>query len=178
MESITKFGIRPSFNYVFYSKPSLLTEYFLDIPFAKTFSGLLSVGLQKIVISKYSPTETNTYEGSGEINYLVFTGLMKLYLKSMYIGAGLKYFHFLNGNIRPKDMGTPDYKLYYIVDKDDINPDINVVAAWGYLAELRDNIFLTPEVMFVYCLPPWQRKIVPGDNRMMINIGVGLSFKL
>ncbi|OHD62635.1 MAG: hypothetical protein A2096_00370 [Spirochaetes bacterium GWF1_41_5] len=178
LNSGNKIGVQIGYNYVVNNSPNMVAAFLVDVPFAKIMSFSFLIGLETLGIGSFVNDDTDgsasvipgteIAQGDGELNYLTMNGVFKFFIKSVWIGAGLSYYRFLNGNIQAKIPDTVYYLNYKI---DNYRNDFYATVSIGYLAEIRENIFILPEIKFAYLLPP-------AGSRILITLMAGLAFRL
>jgi hypothetical protein len=191
MNSGNKVGVNVGYNYPLSGDPGMYSALAVDLPFASKAAFTFNVGFENTVIDKYENSDItnkasyiymtvinkttnytvkriNVAEGTGEVRYIVMSGLFKYFIKSLWMGGGLTYYRFLSGYIQEK---IPDTVYYYTYKIDSYPHDLYAAFSMGYLSEIKENVFLMPEFRFSYCLPP-------GRPRSVASISAGLLFKL
>ncbi|MFC1504581.1 hypothetical protein ACFL6D_04115 [Spirochaetota bacterium] len=181
MNSGNKVGFNIGYNYVINSEHNMFTAFSVDIPFSRVSAVTFHIGFENIPISSFSidsdanavitnlyGTNINVPQGEGELRYLTITGLFKAFFSSVWLGVGLSYHRFIDGYIQD-DIPSTVFSFTYKIN--DYSDSVYAVGTLGFLSEIRENVFLTPELRFMYRLPP-------GSIRMVGSITTGLLFKL
>jgi hypothetical protein len=179
LESGTKIGAKLGFTYVFGESPTLQASAFADIPLAKKFSVALEIGPAQAYPTNWTSATltnalgTNTINGHGSMDYLVVTGTFRFFIESFWIAPGLSFYHFLKGSlVAPQSLGI-SYKDDFFTIKN-VPDDLYGVVSLGYMAEIRENVFLMPEIYGALRLT----QLSTAPVRVIINVNFGLGFRL
>jgi len=188
LNSGNKFGIKVGFNSTLNDYPTLVGTFNISIPFAKLFAIDASIGANTIVIDKYVDNNQGinvTSNGTGVLNFINIAGIFKWHIQSFWIGTGLSYSFFLGGYIEQAYSPTNlDAMLGQtsgatitgkgVLLKQTISKYPNSLYAllsFGYLAEIKPNVFFAPEIQILYNLPP-------ASTRIMILGLISLNYRL
>ncbi|MBN8217872.1 MAG: hypothetical protein J0L75_14610 [Spirochaetes bacterium] len=180
LESGTKIGAKLGFTYVFGENPTLQASAYADIPIARKFSVALEIGPVTAFPTNWtSATLTNTLGtniiyGYGTMDYLMVTGTFKFFIESFWVAPGLSFYHFLRGSlVVPSTSALTSYKDDYYTIKN-VPDDLYGVISLGYMAEIRENVFLMPELIGSLRLS----QLTTAPVRAMVNVNFGLGFRL
>lgn len=168
MNSGNKIGIKLGFNYILGQNPGLVQGYFVEIPFAD-FAAVQFDASQNIITSRSNDGTTNIYT---EKRYVEINGLVKFYFGSISLGVGLVYDRFIGGNINTEY--TPGGSTYSNVTISSSPDLLCAMITLGYLAEIKENIFVFPSLGVSYQLIPWAFP----NQLLTFNLSLTLAFKM
>ncbi len=168
MNSGNKIGMKLGFNYILGLNPGLVQGYYVEVPFAD-FAAVQFDASQNIITSLSNDGVTNTYT---EKRYVEISGQTKFYLGSVSIGVGLVYDRFVGGSINTEySPGGNTYSNVTISSSPDL---LSAIISIGYLAEIKENIFVFPSLGVSYQLIPWS-----FPNQMLaFNLTLAIAFKM
>lgn len=159
-----KFGVMLGMNLYLTESPSLLSLYFVEIPFAPMFSARFAVGFNTHTVSSYKDSDyyIDVSGGEGKLEYLQIRGGVKLNIDRLTIGMGVIFDAFMNGSYSvvssntttaQSNMGSSLAETVIIHESPNL---VNLFVSAGYIAEINDNLLLMPEAdLFVLRFWPW-----------------------
>jgi len=166
LDSGNKVGVKIGFTYVLQSDPLLVYSAFFAAPFSQRLQAELQLSKNDRSITAYT-LDSVVYTGSGKKEYLVISGLVKLFIKSTWLGAGVSFNKFLRGELT-HGTGNP-YQKIIISDSDN---ELNALVSVGYMAEIRENVFLLPEFNVGAIVAP------SFNSKIQFGLNLGLAFRL
>ncbi len=168
----TKLGVKIGFGYVFNEQPALVPSFFADLPISKYFSASMELGPQSANITNYTNSQLSTnITGTGKIDYLAVTGTFRIFIKSFWIAPGFSFHVPISGSINAVIPGENTRFHNYPIN--DAQGALYGLLSFGYMAEIKENIFVMPEVYGGYKLD-----FTTFPSRIMLNVNLGLAFKL
>lgn len=168
----TKLGVKIGYSYVFGENPSLVPSFFADLPISKYFSASMEIAPQSAIITNYTNAQLGALlQGSGKLDYLTITGQFRIFISSFWIAPGFSFHKFLTGSINV--IIPSDNTRFYNYPINDAKDELYGLLSFGYMAEIKENIFVMPEIYAGYKLD-----FTTVPSRIILNVSLGLAFKL
>ncbi|HMB00968.1 MAG TPA: hypothetical protein VKS21_08270 [Spirochaetota bacterium] len=178
-----KIGYKMSYQYVFQGQPGMNFTFFVDIPFHERWSVCIEGGPSFARITSFKdrlgnkyPDDfmgANTNEGEGKYVFVAISGTLRFFIRAFWLSTGFNYAYFAFGGLNYIDAANNN--IYRSITRDDGAKDMfSVLASIGYLAELKQNVFVAPEIRAGY-------NFVEGSalsKKVILNCGFALLFKL
>ncbi|MBI4977904.1 MAG: hypothetical protein HZC28_10490 [Spirochaetes bacterium] len=168
MKSGNRIGMKLGFDYVIGKNPGVVQAYGIEIPFADIAAVECLIG-QNTVATTGTVPNTNLIARSS-LNYLSISGINKFYITSVSLGIGLAYDKFIGGYAEQEIITGGNMFTKSVIGS---SPDLLfVLLSAGYLQEIKDNIFVQPQLVFSYQVLPW------NDRVMKLELSITLAFKM